>query len=200
VGAPAYEANGPAVTAALQEVMDMAALRADRLSEILTQVVVPYSYFAALLNLQPGRHRRTYELMSTALILSGIAVMQFKHYFATRRPADRSPLIQPVLLTPNHGSYPAGHSCQSYILSTVLQSLVGNNLGLELANQLNLLAYRIGENRVVAGLHYMADITVGEQLGKDLAAHFITLATPIGNSPPSTALEWLWTNAKAEWP
>lgn len=124
--------------------------------------------------------------------------MQFKHYFSARRPADHSPLIQPLLLTPNHASYPAGHSCQSFILSTVLQNLIGNRLGLELANQLNLLAYRIGENRVVAGVHYMEDIRVGEQLGKDLAAHFIALATPIG--PPMTALEWLWSNAQAEWP
>ena len=37
----------------------MAALRADRLNEILTQVAVPYSFFAMLLNLQPGRHRKS---------------------------------------------------------------------------------------------------------------------------------------------
>jgi hypothetical protein len=136
--------------------------------------------------------------MSTALILSGIAVHQFKHYFSVRRPADHSPLIQPVLLTPNHGSYPAGHACQGYILSTVLSNLVGNYLGNELANQLNLFAHRLGENRVIAGVHYEEDVTAGEQLGRDLGAYFITLATP-GSTTPASALEWLWMEAQAEW-
>ena len=157
---------------------------------------MPYAYFAMLLNLQPGRHRYTYELMAAALILSGIAVMQFKHHFRVRRPADHSPLVQPVLLTPSHGSYPAGHASQGNILAEVLNDLVGTKLGTDLKLQLKLLADRVGENRVVAGVHYEEDITAGEKLGRALGKHFLQQA-----KPPSSkkALRWLWSNAKAEW-
>jgi hypothetical protein len=124
--------------------------------------------------------------------------MQFKHHFRVPRPADRSPLIQPMIQTPNHGAYPAGHSCQGYILSRVLQALVGNVvLGAELPTELDRLADRVGENRVVAGMHYAADITAGAQLGRDLAVRFLALANT-GNAP-TTALEWLWAAAAAEW-
>jgi hypothetical protein len=194
---PKFETSRKRLRDALQETLDMAALREDRLGEILTQVGVPYSYFAMLLNLQPGRHRYTYELMSAALILSGLAVMQFKHHFAVRRPADHSPLIQPVLLTPSHGSYPAGHASQSNILAEVLHELVRNKLGKNLKDQLDKLADRIGENRVVAGVHYVEDISEGGKLGRKLAKYFLGLAKAPG--PKKTPLRWLWKKAVAEW-
>jgi hypothetical protein len=180
---------------AIKDVLKMSALRADRMNEILTQVAAPYSFFAALLNLQPGRHKRTYELMTAALGLSKIAVMQFKHAFGVRRPSDHSPLVQPVLQTPNHGSFPAGHASQCHILADLLGSLVGNKLGADLAAQLPKLADRIGENRVVAGVHYSGDITGGKTLGKALKTYFETKAKIAGS-----ALEWLSQQATAEWP
>jgi membrane-associated phospholipid phosphatase len=169
------------------------------MSEMLTQVVVPYSFFAMVLNLQPGRHRFTYELMRAALNLSGIAVMQFKHHFRVRRPADRSPLVQPILLTPGHGSFPAGHSTQCHFLAHILTDLIGTRMGNEVPGQLQLLADRIGENRVIAGVHYMADIDEGAKLGKALGAHFLTKAKPASSStPPATPLQWLWKKADNE--
>jgi len=196
---PSYETGTQPdnLKAALQGVLDMAALRADRLNEILTQVAVPYSFFAMLLNLQPGRHRRTYELMATALILSGIAVMKFKHHFRVRRPADHSPLIQPVILTPSHGAYPMGHASQSNILAKVLTDLVDSKLGGDTAVQLQRLADRISENRVIAGVHFEEDVTAGTTLGQALGTRFLALAKT--TATPTTALQWLWTQAAAEW-
>jgi len=196
---PSYETGTQPgnLEAALQGVLDMAALRADRLNEILTQVAVPYSFFAMLLNLQPGRHRRTYELMATALILSGIAVMKFKQHFRVRRPADHSPLIQPVILTPSHGSYPAGHSTQGNILVKVLTALVDSKLGSNTAFQLQRLADRISANRVVAGVHFEEDMSAGAALGQELGTRFLNLART--TTTPTTALQWLWTQAAAEW-
>ena len=83
---PNYDKTKAELIKALQVVLKKAALRADRMSEMLTQVAVPYSFFAMVLNLQPGRHRFTYELMRAALNLSGIAVMQFKHHFKCAVP------------------------------------------------------------------------------------------------------------------
>ena len=141
--------------------------------------------------------------MSAAMQLSGLAVMQFKHFFRVRRPADRSPLVQPVLLTPGHGSYPAGHSTQCGFLAAILADLAGNSFGADLGGQLDALAARIGQNRVVAGLHYQADIDDGLVLGKALAEkHFIPLAKPgkdaAGNAVVDTPLRWLWDQAASE--
>jgi hypothetical protein len=158
-----------------------------------------------ILNLQPGRHRFTYEMMYAAMHLSGVAVMQFKHHFRVRRPADRSPLVQPVVLTPAHGSFPAGHATQCYFLATILKDLVGNRLGGDnlhpggdVPDQLDKLAARVGENRVIAGVHYEEDITAGAQLGKDLGAYFLKKAKPVVGAQPQTALQWLWKKADGE--
>lgn len=104
VAFPDYETSDTKLLAALNGVLAEAALRPDRMDEILAQVTLPYAFYAASLNLQPGRHRYTFELLAAVWRFSTVVVMQFKHAFGIRRPADRSPLIQPVLLTPGHGS------------------------------------------------------------------------------------------------
>jgi membrane-associated phospholipid phosphatase len=190
---------------AVMWVIKKGALRTERMNEILTQITVPYAFFAMLLNLQPGRHSHVYELMAAALQLSGLVVMQFKHHFRVRRPADRSPLVQPVILTPGHGSFPAGHATQCHLLATILTRLVGNRLGGDSTNpggdvpaQLKMLADRIGENRVVAGVHYKEDIEQGAVLGNELAAYFLAKAIPAASTPPGTPLQWLWNKANTE--
>jgi membrane-associated phospholipid phosphatase len=172
------------------------------LSEILTQVTNPYAYFALVLNLQPGRHRYTFELMSTLFALTDKVVMQFKHFFRKRRPADRSQIVQPVLLTPSHGSYPMGHAAQSYLVAAVLTNLVvGNAANTDVETQLGRLAERISFNRVVAGVHYVEDLTAGKALGTELAKYFLNQAgaPTVAPAESTTALNWLWTRAKREW-
>ena len=109
---PPFDTNKELFENELRNIMSKTGYRAERMAEILTQVTVPYSFFAMVLNLQPGRHRHTFELMSTVFRLSSTVVMQFKHHLRVRRPADRSPLVQPVLAVPGHASYPAGHATQ----------------------------------------------------------------------------------------
>jgi hypothetical protein len=155
------------------------------------------------LNLQPGRHRHTYELMAAVWRLSTVVVMQFKHSFGIQRPADRSPLVQPVLLTPGHGAYPAGHATQGAIVVEVLKKMLplGAPNADDRADQLDRLAARIAENRVVAGLHFTADNAAGKDLGKWLGEYFCARCDiPGGTSPTDyTALQWLWERAQGEW-
>jgi hypothetical protein len=153
-----------------------------------------------VLNLRPGRHRYTYELMSAVWQFSTVAVMQFKDSFGTKRPADRSPLVQPVLLTPGHGAYPAGHATQNFFVVHVLKKLLKVAAGDDLATQLTRLAQRIADNRVVAGLHFPDDNAAGKTLGNALGAYFCAKCDAQGVQPADySALQWLWEQASGEW-
>jgi hypothetical protein len=103
-------------------------------------------------------------------------------------------LVQPVLLNPGHWSYPAGHASQCYFASAILTNLTVAKLGPDVTNQLDKLAQRIGENRVVAGVHYPEDIDKGKALGQSLAAMLEYRA----KAEPS-ALNWLFRQARSEW-
>jgi membrane-associated phospholipid phosphatase len=96
------------------------------------------------------------------------------------RPADIWPSIEPLILTPGHASYPAGHATETYLVSTVLAALLKSTLPYGQSNNaenpgyrsvnkkeavLFRLAKRIAENRIYAGLHYPEDNRVGEILG-----------------------------------
>ncbi len=102
-----------------------------------------------------------------------------------------------MLMTPGHGSYPAGHSTQSYSMAALLKQLLadagGTGHDAEIGALLDKLAWRIGENRIVAGLHYKDDIVQGGVLGTKLAVPFLHKTT-VANS----ALAWLWDQAKKE--
>jgi membrane-associated phospholipid phosphatase len=202
--APTYE-TGPqpkSMTDALAGVLNAAALRPDRISEILTQVTNPYAYFSMVLNLQPGRHRYTFELMSALFTLTDKVVMQFKHFFRILRPADRSQIVQPVLLTPSHGSYPAGHAVQSYLVTGVLKKLlVLYGAKPDVDTQLTRLAERISFNRVVAGVHFQEDVDEGQALGAALASYFLYKAgaPTVPPAQSTSAVNWLWSRASEEW-
>ncbi len=100
-----------------------------------------------------------------------------------------------MLLTPSHGSFPAGHSTQCHFLMTILAKLARATPGSEVGRLLRRLADRIGENRVIAGVHYEPDIIAGAKLGDSLGEYFIASA-----QTPRSALNWLWKKASAEWP
>ena len=153
--------------------LSWATVRLERIPEILTQAPGPIAFYAALLKLQPERHARTLELLACAQQFATFAVMRFKHALACPRPADYSALVQPLIATPGHSSFPSGHSTQSYCLSRVLRSLRDVNTGSPLATLLERQAHRIAENRVVAGLHFPIDSAVGSVLGDALGGYFI---------------------------
>jgi membrane-associated phospholipid phosphatase len=114
--------------------------------------------------------------------------MRFKHHFNHPRPADLWPFIQPLILTPGHPSYPAGHATETHLVSTVLAALLKSTLPDGQSTDTNRpqyrfvhkkeavlfrLAERIADNRIYAGLHYPKDNKAGEILGISLAEHLL---------------------------
>lgn len=166
-------------------------IRDSRAPEILTQVTTPMSYFAATLNMQSERHRKTLELLDHCLRFAYMVGMRFKHEFAVPRPSDLSARIVPMIEVPQHGAYPMGHATESHVIAGVLGRLVPG-LSAEARRVLRRTAGRISHNRVVAGMHYPVDLLAGRLLGDALGELLATWGsndgasvTPFGFEPPT---------------
>jgi hypothetical protein len=152
-------------------VEQMAQLRSERFNEILPEITPQFPLWTAVANLSAERTPRTLELIDCGLRLTSSVVQQFKHQFVCPRPNEYSPLIQPIIQTPAHRSYPSGHATQAFFVARLLQLLAGPRCPPAMAQQLQAQAARIAQNREVAGVHFPADSLAGRLLGDTLAHH-----------------------------
>lgn len=196
VSAPSVFRNKVGLTYAdeLKAVHALASFRDERLAEINTQIVIPWSYFAMILDLQPSKHRHTLELMQALFFCGKSVVLRMKNHFNCRRPVDVDPSVMPIIATPPHSSYPAGHATEGTLVMSVLQALTAEKKPLA-KSRLAILAKRIAENRIVAGLHYPVDNEAGETVGRWLSDYVVKSLTKESGSVWS----WLWIEAQKEW-
>jgi hypothetical protein len=160
-------------------VASWAELRDDRASEIVAELTPQIPFWSSILHLSPSRTPHTLELIDLILAFAFTITMRFKQSLACPRPVEYSPLIQPIIPTPDHSSLPGGHATEAYIVAFVLPKLIGAN-GAKYALQLEALAARIAINRTVAGLHFPIDNHAGRLLAMSLAEYVVRLATNVG--------------------
>jgi PAP2 superfamily len=106
--------------------------------------------------------------------------MRFKHEFAVWRPSEISSQVKPVIAVPGHGAYPMGHVCEAVVNAIVLDYLIrpsdkNDAHWLSIREQFQRLAIRIGENRIIAGVHYPYDLEAGVALGCWIGQFFIEM-------------------------
>jgi PAP2 superfamily len=151
--------------------------RKDRTDEIVVQMAPQKPFWNTILNLQPHRHARTNELIELTVALAAICSIRFKHALNVPRPAMFSGRLQPIVPTPEHGSLPSGHATEAFavveLMKRLLEKSARNDTRIE---QLERLATRIAENRVVAGVHYPMDSAAGWTLGHAVAAYMQRLS------------------------
>ena len=161
-------------------------LRFERTSEILAQVVPQTAAWSAIAGLTPERHRYTLELLGAGLRFATNTCQRIKWQLSVPRPVELNPTIQPMILTPGFSAFPSGHATEAFFAAELLHLLMtptkadaptDNVMEKEntasLRCQLLRLAYRVSENRVVAGLHYPMDSIAGQALGIALARFFV---------------------------
>jgi len=91
---------------------------------------------------------------------SMVAVWHSKYIFWTGRPFQRIPGFEPVIVTPNFPAYPSGHSTAAPATAVVLGQLFPED-----AEQLILDAQENALSRLLGGVHWNVDDTVGYDLG-----------------------------------
>lgn len=162
----------------LAYVAGYAELRGERLAEIEVQKSDLISFFASILPLCPDRSQRSIEFLGFAMEIAGALAQRFKLAFACPRPYFFSPLLQPMIPTPEHGSWPSGHATQAFTLATVLAALTGDGGPAKVAadSQIFRLAARIAANRTVAGVHFPTDSAAGAMMGITIGNYLVARA------------------------
>jgi acid phosphatase (class A) len=143
----------------LRGVIEVADEREERFLEIIDQdgdgVI---KYWLAMLMIDAASAPATYQLIRVARRVGEVVVMCLKNHYQEARPSQVCPAIMPLLGPPVHPSFPAGHAIQSHLISTCLYEAG------RARNQREMLfdlSRRISKNRVIAGVHYEADIDAG---------------------------------------
>ena len=156
-------------------VKSYAEIRGDRTPEIIAQMHPQVPFWSAAVHMHPSHTPKTLELVELALGFASVMCMRFKQAMSVARPIDWSAEIQPIIATPSHSAYPSGHATEAYMIAYTLPSLVaevGDNRE-HIQRQLLAQAYRIAENRTVAGVHFPVDSLAGQALAKALADYFL---------------------------
>jgi membrane-associated phospholipid phosphatase len=107
---------------------------------------------------------RVFALTHTAVFDALIGCWDAKYFYWTIRPYQASASVALALGAPNHPSYPSGHSCVSASAGRVLATIFPEH-----TSELDALVTEAGMSRVYAGIHYMFDVTAGQQLGRSVA-------------------------------
>jgi hypothetical protein len=168
-------------------------LRGDRLTEILLQTEDLVSFYGAQGYLSTNRNRKTMAMLYTTLRAAVHVEMPIKHFCRSARPIDFAPMVQPMIQTPDHSSFPSGHAIEVFAASTVFARLV-TGLGPKaamtntdekgrMATLAFKLALRIASNRSVAGVHFPIDSASGAVIGCALGEALYRIACGDSNFP-----------------
>ena len=177
----------PAATLTNQiiDMLDRAPDRPDRFNEIRSQNSGEgaISYFLGMLMIDPGRMPATHLLIRVARRLGEHVVMCLKGEFRCPRPSQICSAIVPMIDPPATPSFPSGHSLQAALIAACLEATAPP---MQPQNLLDALALRIGENRIIAGLHYLQDHLIGYAIGRWI---YNALLGPLAAATPFKVLE-----------
>jgi membrane-associated phospholipid phosphatase len=104
-----------------------------------------------------------FALTTTAMMDAFIGCFDAKYHYSFIRPRQADPMITTVFPTPNHPSYPSGHSCASASAAAVLSYLFPDR-----ADEVAGWVVEAGLSRMYAGIHYRFDIEAGQTLGQNV--------------------------------
>ncbi|MEM7723923.1 MAG: phosphatase PAP2 family protein [Pseudomonadota bacterium] len=178
-------ANAAAVASQLQPVIDRRWLRQERMNEILEQQTDLISFLSLVHPISAVTHPMLMVLLDAVHAATVQIEVAAKHGLSVIRPGALSAAVNPVIQTPSHSACPSGHATEAFALAFTLEALIFGQ-----ANQdLRLIAARIEENRIVAGVHFEHDGYMGRRLAAALAAVFAQ-RMGVASTAPAQADIW----------
>jgi acid phosphatase (class A) len=123
-------------------------------------------YFSRVL----GPHFTEHELPITAQLLREAAADasdiadHIKRRWNRTRPYLADQRIEPCVTLEKTGSYPSGHAVGGILRATILSEIFP-----EKRAALMSLGRQLGDDRLLAGVHYPSDVVAGQKLGKAIA-------------------------------
>ena len=126
-------------------------------------------------NFSEVKWARNMALLNMSLMDAGIVCWNTKYTYFNPRPSQLNPAIKTLTGLPNFPSYISGHSTFSGAAATIL-----GYLNPDRAAAYTQMANDASKSRLVGGLHYQSDCTVGLTVGSNVAQFAITRAKADG--------------------
>jgi hypothetical protein len=175
---PADKMSKSELTLAMQQLIEAAPEREERFAEIIDQADAEgaINYWLGMLMIDPARHPYTYLMVRVARRVGEMVVMCLKEKHKAPRPSQLCPMIVPMIDPPATPSFPAGHALQSFLISHCLFDALKNipqsakPTGSSPGTGLFALAYRVADNRLIAGLHFQVDNDAGAAVAEKCLA------------------------------
>jgi acid phosphatase (class A) len=102
-------------------------------------------------------------LIAIGQAVGQLVAMHFKYKYMRARPVQVYPAIMPPVTTPAHPSYPNSHALQGHLMSLFVTAACP-----ALRDPLMALADRVGQNRIIAGLHFPSDTDASVRMAEQL--------------------------------
>jgi membrane-associated phospholipid phosphatase len=121
------------------------------------------------------RWARNFALLNMAEMDAAISCWDIKYHYFNPRPTQMNASIKTLTGIPNFPSYVSGHSMFSGAAATILGHIVP-----ERASAYMSMAQEAANSRLIGGIHYRGDCTVGLAVGQNVGIFAIQRATTDG--------------------
>lgn len=113
----------------------------------------------------PGLYAPMAAFLRRIVDVANNSAGELQKKFNRPRPLIRFPELDPCVAEPNSASYPSAHATTGALLALVLTDVFP-----DCAAAFRPLGRSIGDNRVIAGVHFPTDIDAGEAVAEQLLA------------------------------
>jgi acid phosphatase (class A) len=128
-------------------------------------------YFARVLGPHFSEHNFpiTAQLLREAAADASDIADHIKRRWNRTRPYLADPRIEPCVTEEKTGSYPSGHAVGGILRATILSEICP-----EKKAALMSLGRQLGDDRMIAGMHYPSDVVAGQKLSAAIAEKLLS--------------------------
>ena len=119
-------------------------------------------------NYSEVRFARNLNLLNLTLMDAAIVCWDTKYFYFNPRPTQLNSSIKTLTGIPNFPAYISGHSTFSGAAAAVLSYIIPEN-----ASKYNSMAAEASNSRLIGGIHYRSDVSVGLDVGKSVGTYAI---------------------------